>query len=196
MKNSGVSSPAPLKNLTLAIVASVTVASCASKQHDELPQDPTPPGIDHRKDAVSGVEVGQRLMDAGEFELALDAYTRAALDEGMTTEILTGIGTANLGLGRLGQAETMLRRAVEEAPDWAEAWNNLGVLLMEKGEVNEATQIFQRAYALDNGESDSIRNNLRIALAKSENPDNNAGQQEEFKLVQRGQGEFLIRKTP
>ena len=114
----------------------------------------------------------------------------------MTTEILTGLGTANLGLGRLGQSEAMLRRAVEEAPDWPEAWNNLGVVLMEKGELAEATGIFRKAYALDNGQSDSIRDNLRIALAKSENPDNNAGQQQDYKLVQRGQGEFQIRKTP
>ncbi|MCE8510659.1 tetratricopeptide repeat protein [Ruegeria pomeroyi] len=182
--------------LAWAIVTAVTMASCTRNDDITLPDSPFPPGVDHRKQAVSGVEVGQRLMAAGEYELALDAFTRAALDEGMTTEILTGIGTANLGLGRLGQSETMLRRAVEEAPDWPEAWNNLGVLLMEKGEIAEATAVFRKAYALDNGESDSIRNNLRIALAKSENPAINTKQKEEFKLVQRGQGDFLIRKTP
>ncbi|MCE8517746.1 tetratricopeptide repeat protein [Ruegeria pomeroyi] len=182
--------------LAWAIVTAVTMASCTRNDDIALPDSPFPPGVDHRKQAVSGVEVGQRLMAAGEYELALDAFTRAALDEGMTTEILTGIGTANLGLGRLGQSETMLRRAVEEAPDWPEAWNNLGVLLMEKGEIAEATAVFRKAYALDNGESDSIRNNLRIALAKSENPAINTEQKEEFKLVQRGQGDFLIRKTP
>ena len=180
----------------LAIVALAAVASCTSDTLEELPDGPFPPGVDHKKEAVSGVEVGQRLLDAGEYELALDAFTRAALDQGMTTEILTGLGTANLGLGRLGQSEAMLRRAVKEAPDWPEAWNNLGVVLMEKGELAEATGIFRKAYALDNGQSDSIRDNLRIALAKSENPDNNAGQQQEYKLVQRGQGQFQIRKTP
>lgn len=186
----------PIRTTFLAIVASATVASCTSGGLDDLPDGPFPPGIDHKKEAVSGVDVGQRLLNAGEYELALDAFTRAALDQGMTTEILTGLGTANLGLGRLGQSEAMLRRAVEEAPDWPEAWNNLGVVLMEKGELAEATGIFRKAYALDNGQSDSIRDNLRIALAKSENPDNNAGQQQDYKLVQRGQGEFQIRKTP
>ncbi|WP_245706480.1 tetratricopeptide repeat protein [Ruegeria marina] len=180
----------------MAIVMIVTMANCTKEDDLSLSENPFPPGIDYRKDAVSGVEVGQRLMAAGEYELALDSFTRAALDEGMTAEILTGIGTANLGLGRLGQAEPLLRRAVAEAPDWPEAWNNLGVLLMEKGELPEATQVFQKAYALDNGESDSIRDNLRIALAKSENVVNTEPKQEEFKLVQRGQGDFVIRKTP
>lgn len=189
------SRPAPIHTGFLTIAAAAAVVSCAPAQQ-ELPTDPFPPGIDYRKDAVDGLEVGQRLLGAGEYELALDAFSRAALDHGMTTEILTGIGTANLGLGRLGQAEKMLRQAVAEAPDWPEAWNNLGVLLMEKGETAEATQIFRKAFALDNGQSDSIRDNLRIALAKLENPDNNAGQEQDYKLVQRGQGEFLIKQTP
>lgn len=196
MKQQGGRPPTPNLLTAMAIVAAVTVANCTKDDATALPDSPFPPGVDHRKEAVSGVEVGQRLMAAGEYELALDSFTRAALDEGMTPEILTGIGTANLGLGRLGQAEPMLRRAVGEAPDWPEAWNNLGVLLMEKGELSEAKQVFQKAYALDNGESDSIRDNLRIALAKSENVVHNEQQQEEFKLVQRGQGDFVIRKTP
>ncbi|GGH32020.1 Tetratricopeptide repeat-containing protein [Cribrihabitans marinus] len=180
-------------NAAIAVIAAV--AACDSGGTD-LPEDPFPPGIDHRKDAVDGVEVGQRLMAAGEYELALDSFTRAALDQGMTTEILTGLGTANLELGRLGQAEGMLRRAVEEAPDWPEAWNNLGVLLMEKGEIPEATQVFRKAYALDNGESDAIRENLRLSLANLENPVNTEPTEKDYKVVQRSPGEFVIRKTP
>ncbi|MCL6285344.1 tetratricopeptide repeat protein [Ruegeria sp. 2012CJ41-6] len=173
------------------------MVSCSTSDEVVLPDDPFPPGIDHKGQAVDGVEVGHRLMAAGEYELAMDAFTRAALEQGMTPEILTGLGTANLELGRLGQAETMLRRAVADTPDWPEAWNNLGVLLMEKGEISEATQVFKKAYALDNGESDSIRDNLRIALAKSENPAINTPEaNQDYKLVQRSEGQFLIRKTP
>jgi tetratricopeptide (TPR) repeat protein len=196
MTHTGVVKHTPFTRTLLAIVAAATVASCNSTSQPPLPDNPFPPGIDHSKSAVDGVEVGQRLMAAGEYELAMDAFTRAALDEGLTTEILTGLGTANLGLGRLGQAEKMLRRAVVEDPEWPEAWNNLGVLLMEQGKTAEATQIFRKAYALDNGQSDSIRDNLRIALAKTEKPANTVEQQEDYKLVQRGKGEFLIRKTP
>ncbi len=134
-------------------------------------------------------------MVAGEYELAIESFTRAALVDGMTPEILTSIGTANLGLRRLGQAEPLLRRAVEEDPDWPIGWNNLGVLLIETGEYAEASQVFQRAYALDNGESDAIRDNLRLALAKMENPANNTAQQkEEYTLEQRGNGAFVLRK--
>jgi Flp pilus assembly protein TadD len=174
----------------------LAVAACAPAQITSVPESPYAPGVDLDKEAVDGVEVGNRLMAAAEYELALDAFTRAALEQGMTPEILTGLGTANLGLGRLGQSEKLLRRAVVAAPDWPEAWNNLGVVLMEQGEISEATQIFRKAYALDNGESDSIRDNLRLALAKSENSAIKEPENEDYKLVRRGSSDFLIRKTP
>lgn len=196
MAPKGVTRHAKTRSLLLAIAVLSAVAGCTMPALSPPSDGPYAPGVDFSKPAVDGVEVGNRLMAAAEYELALNAFTRAALDQGMTPEILTGLGTANLGLGRLGQAETQLRRAVAAAPDWPEAWNNLGVVLIERGKTAQAEQVFRKAYALDNGESDSIRDNLRLALAKLENPDNNAGQKAEYKLVQRGSGEFLIRKAP
>ena len=182
--------------LVRAIAAPVCPAACAVLQEPETTDDVYAPGVDLRKDSADGLEVGNRLLAASEYELALDAFTRAALEQGLTPEILTGMGTANLGLGRLGQSEDLLRRAVEAAPDWPEAWNNLGVVLLEQGEFGEAEQIFRRAYALDNGESDSIRDNLSLALAKSENIGHTDAQNQEYKVVRRGSSDYLIRKTP
>ena len=71
-------------------------------------------------------------------------------------------------LGRLGQAETILRRALELDPDFVPALNNLGVVLMEQDNYGEARVMFQKAFALDSGETDSIRENLMLAIAKSE----------------------------
>ena len=177
--------------LTTTAAASAVV-SCTETG---LTQGPYPPGIDPKGGPVDEVAVGNRLMAAGEYELALESFTRAALAEGMTAEILTSFGTANLGLRRLGQAEPLLREAVEKDPEWPIAWNNLGVLLMETGEYAEASQVFRRAYALDNGESDAIRDNLRLALAKMENPVNNTTQEQEFRLEQQGDGAFLLRRN-
>lgn len=182
--------------LGLAVTVIAVMAACDAFNQSQTTDDVYAPGVDLRKDAADGLEVGNRLLAASEYELALDAFTRAALDQGLTPEILTGMGTANLGLGRLGQSEELLRRAVEAAPDWPEAWNNLGVVLLEQGEFGEAEQIFRKAYALDNGESDSIRDNLRLALAKSENIGHTAGQNQEYKVVRRGSSDYLIRKTP
>lgn len=196
MAPQGVTRVTPLLKWLTAAALSGAVAACGPDRIDTAEGGPWAPGVDHRKDAVGGVEVGHRLMEAGQYELAIEAFTRAALADGMTAEILSGLGTANLGLGRLGQAEDLLRRAVAADDTWPEAWNNLGVVLMERGKIPEAKQVFRKAYALDDGESDSIRENLRLALAKSEIPDNNSPQNNDYKLVQRGGADFLIRKTP
>ena len=157
---------------------------------------PYAPGVAKNRQAVDGLLVGHRLMDAGEYELAIDAYSRAAVTQGMTSEVLAGIGSASLALGRLGTAERLLREAVEKDEDSPEIWNNLGVVLMEKGETAEAEQVFRRAFALDNGESDSIRDNLRKALEKIEKPDYGAELEQDFKLVRRGSSDYVIRKIP
>ena len=134
-------------------------------------------------------------MEAGQYELALDAFTRAAGEQGITPEVLVGLGSANLGLGRLNQAERLLRRAAEAEPTWPEVWNNLGVVLMERGKTPEAEQMFRRAFALDNGESAAIRDNLRLALQKLDETSYGVSQEQEYKLVRRGSSDFLIRRT-
>ncbi len=154
------------------------------------------PGIDPKSEAEDGITVGHRLISAGEHELALRAFSRAALERGETdAEILLGLGTANLGLGRLGQAEDMLRLAVEKEGDWPELYNNLGVVLMEQGRDAEAAGIFRKAYALDNGNTDEIRDNLRLALSKTENSDITEENDNDYKLVRRGAGNYVIRET-
>lgn len=154
------------------------------------------PGVDLGAEGADNLETGHRLVAAGQYELAIRSFNRAAIDRGtVDAEILSGLGTANLGLGRLGQAETQLRRAVERDATQPEIWNNLGVVLMERGKNADATQIFRKAFALDNGESVSIRDNLRLALEKSENSGTSLGDNQEYKLVRRGSADFVIRQA-
>lgn len=156
----------------LGLFAPAALAACAPFQGDRLDNPfeglAPPPGIAALPDGVDGVIVGDRLMEAGEFELALRAYYRAAAENGTTPLILTAIGSASLALGRLGQAEDTLRGAVELLPDEPVAWNNLGVVLMEQGNYGEARQVFTRAFALDSGRTNAIRENLRLAIARME----------------------------
>ena len=150
------------------------------------------PSIDPKGTSVDGILVGHRLMDAEEYELAIAAYQRAAVSNGLSGEILSGIGSANLAMGRLGQAERILRRAVTVDESNPNVWNNLGVVLMERNNLSEAAATFRKAYALDNGESDSIRDNLRLAIAKLENSFYDPTEDQQYKLVRRGTGDYLI----
>ncbi|MEO9825241.1 MAG: tetratricopeptide repeat protein [Paracoccaceae bacterium] len=183
--------------LTSAIAAMFALAACdQSAGGFGLSGDsPIAPGVNAGEQSVDGLVVGHRLMAAGEYELALDSYTRAASEQGINVDVLSAIGSANLQLGRLGQAEQILRRAVEIDETFPPAWNNLGVVLMERGEFGEASRVFRLAFALDSGQSAEIRENLRLALAKRGDPDYSSPQ-EDFRLVRRGPGVYQLLETP
>jgi Flp pilus assembly protein TadD len=173
------------------LIAIVFLAACNAGGLN-APDGVYAPGVAGDSD-IDGLIIGHRLMEAGEFELALDAYLRAAGQQGLNVDTLSALGSANLRLGRLGQAERLLRRAVEEDGDFPAAWNNLGVVLMEQGKVGEAAETFRRAYATDNGNSDQIRDNLRLALSLLADNNYDAEQENaEFQLVRRGQGEYVL----
>jgi Flp pilus assembly protein TadD len=184
-----------LLNLRLGIAALAILAACDTtgglRQADDSPFAPTGSG---QAEYVDGLIVGHRLMEFGEYELALKAYLRAAAKQGINVDVLSAIGSANLQLGRLNQAEQILRRATEVDETFPPAWNNLGVVLMERGHYGEASRVFRLAFALDSGRSAEIRDNLRLALAKLGNPDYSAPQNE-FRLVRRGPGYYRILST-
>lgn len=186
-----------LKTRALALTAILALAACNTAGGlRPLEGGPTAPMVVAQgEQSVDGLIVGHRLMKAGEYELALEAYYRAMAEQGVNVDVLSAIGSANLQLGRLGQAEQILRRATEIDETFPPAWNNLGVVLMEQGKYGEASRVFQLAFALDSGQSAEIRENLRLALAKRENPTYSADE-DEFRLVRRGPGVYRILETP
>ena len=174
------------------ILAFGLVAACSDAGGLGAARGPLAPGLDTRAESVDGLIVGHRLMAAGEYDLALKAYLRGAAEHGLNADVLSALGSANLALGRLGQAEDLLRKAIAEDETFVPAWNNLGVVLMEKGEIGEAARVFRTAFALDSGQSAEIRNNLRLALEKLDKPDYPRPQKSKFALVRRGFGEYLL----
>jgi Flp pilus assembly protein TadD len=149
------------------------------------------------QDEVDQLLVGDRLMDAGQPELALRAYYRAAGQRGLDAETLTAIGSANLSLGRIGQAEGQFRRALEIDETYVPALNNLGVSLMERGAFGEARRVFELAFGFDSGRSDAVRDNLRLAIARLENSIYSEGNNENgLGLIRRGGGVYALTAVP
>lgn len=177
--------------MAATLVSLCLLAACSGGGLSASKGSPYAPGAGKGTE-IDGLLVGHRLMEAGEYELALKAYYRSAAQHGANVDTLSAIGSANLKLGRLGQAEQILRRAVEADESFPPAWNNLGVVLMERGKPSEAARVFETAYALDSGQSDAIRDNLRLALAKSADPGYSEPEVENFSLVRRGTGEYLL----
>ena len=189
---------------TLILICSAIVAGCSSngtvnsRSLSPVHQGvKAPKGVKSITEAVDGLVVGHRLMASGEYELALKAYRRAAGEHGLNADVLSALGSANLKLGRLHQAEEMLRIAVAKDDKFVPAWNNLGVVLQFQGNYGEAKQVFQLAYALDNGDSEEIRANLTKTIAILESSGySTPNKPKEFELVRRGNGRYLLLSTP
>ncbi len=147
-------------------------------------------------EAVDGLIVGHRAMAAGEFEIALRAYHRAAVEHGATVDVLSAIGSANLRLGRLQQAEQDLRRALEKDETFVPAHNNLGVALAEQGKWGEASLHFRNAFAFDSGRSEEIRSNLSLAIEKSAETVYSDVEAFQLLLMRRGSGRYLLLSAP
>ncbi|MEO0990713.1 MAG: tetratricopeptide repeat protein [Pseudomonadota bacterium] len=154
------------------------------------------PGVDQSENGIDGLIVGHRLMAAGEYELALEAYYRAGNEQGLTVDVMSAIGSANLRLGRLGQAEAALREAIRIDETFVPAWNNLGVTLYEQSKFAEAERIFETAFKLDSGASAAIRDNLALAGEKVKNPGYTPEKDINFGLIRRGAGDYVLLPTP
>ena len=176
-----------------ALCIALTACGSTGGLFDSTAATTVAPGTDSRSEGVDGLLVGHRLMQANEPDLALKAYLRAAAEQGINADVLSALGSANLALGRLGQSEQLLRRALEMDPVFVPALNNLGVVLMEQGKAGEARVIFQQAFALDSGQSDSIRGNLQAAIEKTEVSVYDPLQEKPvFSLVRRGPGSYEL----
>ena len=66
-------------------------------------------------------------------------------------------------LGRLDEAEASYTQAIALKPDYAEAHNNLGIMLQEMGKLEEAEAIYTKAIAL-NPENFKAQNELLMCL--------------------------------
>jgi tetratricopeptide (TPR) repeat protein len=189
---------AQVPHKTIALLLPLLVSACLGTQRldDGLPDLEglnIPDTVNGYEEGIDGLIVGDRLMENGEYELALQSYYRAAAEDGLNIDLLTAIGAANLALGRLGQAEDQFRRAIATQQDFVPALNNLGVTLIERGEYGEARRILEQAFALDSGSSETIRNNLRLAIAQMENQVYLESQEQNRpELIRRGGGVYTL----
>lgn len=181
------------RNAALFLSAAFVLSACG-EPGVLINDDTTPEALSSGGfvDGADGLTVGHRLMAAGEPELALKAYLRAGTEIGINADVLSGIGSAQLKLGRLNQAEQTLRQAIDMDERFVPAWNNLAVVLYSRGELGEAREALRVAFGLDNGRSDEIRENLNRLDAELQNVVAEPPTPADFRLVRRGNGRYLL----
>lgn len=133
----------------------------AGQRYFEFDDEPEPAILSWQpapRSAEEWFHRGVELEQAGDLQNAADAYREAALAGGPTPELCFNLANVLLALGRKPEAAERLRQTVELKPSFAEAWNNLGVVLSELKDPEGALAAFAHALEADPAYGDAHYN--------------------------------------
>lgn len=114
-----------------------------------------------RKDPYFYVLLGNIRMMQNELSRADEAYGEALKLEPENVRALQGASAVQIRNGNWAQAEDMLRRAVQRAPEEGAIFFNLGIVLEQLGRIDEALESFRAAVER---EPSSAQANLRLGM--------------------------------
>jgi tetratricopeptide (TPR) repeat protein len=109
--------------------------------------------------------VGDLCYEGANYEGAVSFYEPSLSKRKSQTKILLRHGTSLWFLDRWSEAIPFLERYTELAPDDPVGWNNLGVVLREKGEVTRSLDCYKRALQL-NPDLEVASKNMETAMYK------------------------------
>ncbi len=109
--------------------------------------------------------VGNLCYEASNYEGAVSFFEVSVNKRKDQPEILLRHGTSLWFLDRWSDAIPFLERYTELVPDDPAGWNNLGVVLREKGEVTKSLDCYKRALKIDPN-LEAALNNMETAMNK------------------------------
>ncbi len=122
-------------------------------------------------DTVARSRLAELYAQSGKVEEAsrLSAGADSGRREQGRTQLVLGLG--ELKRGRLGPAEEAMRKAVALAPDLADGWSGLGVVLMRLGRPADAEVAGEKALALAPTHADMWANRAGIRIELNRLPE-------------------------
>lgn len=106
------------------------------------------------RDLPSLLNEALQFHRAGKLDLAERGYRRILKRDPASAQALHLLGRLKAAQSDVAQAIDWMRQAVASAPDYVEAWNDLGNVLLEADELDEAQEAFQRV--LDRRPGDKV----------------------------------------
>jgi superkiller protein 3 len=94
------------------------------------------------------LDLGSRFLTGNDPEAALAAYERAEQLGARPIDVVPGASRALIELDALDQAEALIERFIEQAPDDARLYLNLGLIAQKRGELEAAQTLVERAVEL------------------------------------------------
>lgn len=127
--------PPESRFLAVGCLFAAILASCAG------------PSADRKKEADARMRMGVTYLEQRNLPMAMRELAKASeLDPG-NPDVEMALGLAYQARGDQSKAEEHLRRAIDKKPDYADARNNLGIVLAERKAWDEAIREFEAAAA-------------------------------------------------
>ncbi len=134
------------------VAACIAFASCSSNnkivkyRQDDNSQSPNESKAEKRQDAAQvRVELGQRYMEQGKLEIAMDNLQKALQYDDKYVDAHTVIAVLYERIGNVEEAGKHYKRAVELAPKSGDTNNNYGQFLCAAGRYDEAQKYYAQA---------------------------------------------------
>lgn len=105
------------------------------------------PSPDRKKEASARMQMGLTHLEQRNLPSAMKELTAASELDPTNPEVDVSLGLAYQARGDLGMAEKYFRSAIRKKPGYAEAHNDLGVVLSHLGRGDEAVREFEAAAA-------------------------------------------------
>ncbi|MGH8621963.1 MAG: tetratricopeptide repeat protein [Burkholderiales bacterium] len=119
------------------------LAACALTMGCALAQDRASELTPERRARLQW-EAGYVLHQLGEYERAVEAY-RASIADRPTAEAHTFLGWSLSYLGRIDEAISHCKIAIKLDPDFGNPYNDIGVYLLDRGQLQEAIPWLEKA---------------------------------------------------
>ncbi|MBI5419310.1 MAG: tetratricopeptide repeat protein [Deltaproteobacteria bacterium] len=119
--------------LSIFAAGAMVLAACAS------------PSPERKREADARMHMGVTYLGQRNLPAAMRELIRASELDPENPEIDMVLGLAYRSRGDLGEAERHFRNAIEKKPDYADAHNNLGIVLSNLGRGDEALGEFEAA---------------------------------------------------
>lgn len=109
--------------------------------------------------------VGDLSYESGNYKAAAELYASSHALKADQPDVLFRLGVSLWFLEKWSSSIPLFERYVELVPNDPKGWNNLGVVLREKGEVKRALECYNQALHLD-GSLEVVKRNLGTAKEK------------------------------
>ncbi|MGH9437056.1 MAG: tetratricopeptide repeat protein, partial [Terriglobia bacterium] len=102
--------------------------------------------------------LGKDYLRVHELPKAVEAMTRANEINPTRLDNLCNLGTAELQLGQMDEAERAFKAVIVQNDRYAAAWNGLGLVAIHRGDAAAARQNFEKAIAADSSAVEPLLN--------------------------------------